>query len=203
MLAFPRNSEWEVPVSANSVQMVPDLEFLIIASLHLSYHAIHLTLHRKIITAISAHHPGINVRPAPGAFEKAREAAERSVEWLSQVRQEHLEGFWYNGTPNPNPLTIASRNNLVLLGTFITLLQAVAFTTNDRDALKKLWEALKWQLRIFSRGNELFEGALRRVDDKRMWVENVLEKGFTPISPVRQHFRDGLRGIPQSIPVVA
>ena len=143
------------------------------------------------------------MRPAPGAFEKAREAAERSVEWLSQVRPEHLEGFWYNGTPNPNPLTIASRNNLVLLGTFITLLQAVAFTTNDRDALKKLWEALKWQLRIFSRGNELFEGALRRVDDKRMWVENVLEKGFTPISPVRQHFRDGFRGIPQPIPVVA
>lgn len=69
-----------------------------VASLHLSYHAIHLTLHKRIITAISAHHPGINVRPAPGAFEKAREAAEHSVEWLNQVRQEHLEGFWYNGT---------------------------------------------------------------------------------------------------------
>ena len=37
------------------------------------------------------------MRPAPGAFDKAREAAEQSVEWLSQVRQEHQEGFWYNG----------------------------------------------------------------------------------------------------------
>jgi hypothetical protein len=79
----------------------------------------------------------------------------------------------------------ASRNNLVQLGTFITLLQAVAFTSADREVLKKLWERLKWQLRIFSRGNELFEGALRRVDDKRMWVENILEKGFTPVRIVR------------------
>jgi hypothetical protein len=144
-----------------------------LASLHLAYHAIHITLHRKIITAIAMHHPGLNVRPAPGAFDKAREAAEASVEWLSQIRPEHLEGFWYN----------ASRNNLVLLGTFITLLQAVAFTTADRESIKKLFERLKWQLRIFSRGNELFEGALRRVDEKRTWVESVLEKGFIPIRP--------------------
>jgi hypothetical protein len=74
------------------------------ASLHLSYHAIHLTLHRKIITVISAHHPGLNVRPAPGAFDKAREAAGQSVEWLSQVRPEHLEGFWYNGIPIPRAI---------------------------------------------------------------------------------------------------
>lgn len=139
------------------------------------------------------HHPGLNVRPAPGAFDKAREAAEESVDWLSQIRPEHLEGFWYNGTLHTTPspeenqallLIVASRSNLVLLGTFITLLQAVAFTSTDRDTLKKLFERLKWQLRIFSRGNELFEGALKRVDEKRMWVENVLEKGFTPIRPV-------------------
>ena len=47
------------------------------------------------------HHPGLNVRHAPGAFDKAREAAEESVEWLSQIRPEHLEGFWYNGTKLP------------------------------------------------------------------------------------------------------
>jgi hypothetical protein len=51
--------------------------------------------------------------------------------------------------------------------------------------MKKLWERWKWQLRIFSRGNELFEGALKRVDEKRLWVENVLEKGFTPTSPIK------------------
>jgi hypothetical protein len=83
-------------------------------------------------------------------------------------------------------LTIASRNNLVLLGTFITLLQAVAFTSADREALQKLWERLRWQLRIFSRGNELFEGALKRLDEKRTWVENILEKGFTPLKPSRE-----------------
>jgi hypothetical protein len=135
------------------------------------------------MTAIAAHHPGIDVRPAPGAFQKGREAAEQSVEWLSQIRPEHLEGFWYNGIELPSaPLTVASCNNLVLLGSFITLLQVVAFTSQDRNDLKKVWERLKWQLRIFSRGNELFEGALHRVDDKRSWVETVLEKGFTPIS---------------------
>jgi hypothetical protein len=78
--------------------MVCPFKFVLIAaSLHLSYHAIHLTLHSKIITAIAAHHPGINVLPAPGAFKKAFEAAEQSVEWLSEIRPEHLEGFWYNG----------------------------------------------------------------------------------------------------------
>jgi len=83
----------------------------------------------------------------------------------------------------------------VLLGTFITLLQAVAFTSADRETLKKLFERLKWQLRIFSRGNELFEGALKRVDEKRTWVESVLEKGFTPIkplAPMKPHHRRGL-----------
>jgi len=111
---------------------------------------------------------------------------EQSVEWLSQVRPEHLEGFWYNGMSLQElQLTSASRNNLVLLGSFITLLQAVAFTSQDRNDLTKVWERLKWQLRIFSRGNELFEGALRRIDDNRSWVEIVLEKGFTPIVPVR------------------
>jgi hypothetical protein len=95
-------------------------------------------------------------------------------------------------------LITASRNNLVLLGTFITLLQAVAFTSQDRDALKKLWERLKWQLRVSSRGNELFEGALRRLDDKRMWVDNILEKGFTPVRPLRKA-QDGVR--PQHPPL--
>jgi len=85
----------------------------------------------------------------------------------------------------PIELTEASRNNLVLLGTFITLLQAVAFTSADREALKKLWERLKWQLRIFSRGNELFEAALKRVDNKRTWVDSVLEN-FIPVSPVKR-----------------
>ena len=98
-------------------------------------------------------------------------------------------------------LTLASRNNLVLLGTFITLLQAVAFTSTDREALKKVWEKLKWQLRIFSRGNELFEGALKRLDDKRTWVESILEKGFTPISPVKLS-REGLRTQQQPLPFV-
>jgi hypothetical protein len=83
------------------------------------------------------------------------------------------------------PTNLASSNNLVLLGSFITLLQAVAFTSQDRNDLKKVWERLKWQLRIFSRGNELFEGALRRIDDKRGWVEAVLEKGFIPIALAR------------------
>jgi hypothetical protein len=35
-----------------------------------------------------------------------------------------------------------------------------------------------------------------------MWIETVLEKGFTPISPVKQHFREGSRGMTQSIPFV-
>ena len=87
--------------------------------------------------------------------------------------------------PFQTQLRIASRNNLVLLGTFITLLQAVAFTSADREALKKLWERLKWQLRIFSRGNELFEGALKRVDNKRTWVDSVLEN-FIPVSPIKR-----------------
>jgi hypothetical protein len=132
----------------------------------------------------------MNVRPAPGAFEKAREAAEQSVEWLSLVRPEHLEGFWYNGTSSLQLLlTLASRNNLVLLGTFITLLQSVAFTSADRDGMQKLWERLKWQLRIFSRGNELFEGALRRADDKRSWITPILEKGFVPVSLAKHRHR--------------
>ena len=80
----------------------------------------------------------------------------------------------------------------MLLGTFITLLQAVAFSSQDRDTLKKLWERLRWHLRIFSRGNELFEGALKRVDDKRTWVEIVLDKGFTPISPIKRKREDRL-----------
>jgi hypothetical protein len=160
------------------------------ASLHLSYHTIHLTLHRKIVTAISAHHPGIDVLHAPGAFIKAREAAAESVEWLSQIRPEHLEGFWYNCAPPISYLTVASRNNFVLIGAFITLLQAVAFTSSDRDALRQIWERLKWRLRIFSRGNELFEGALRRVEDKRQWIEGVLEKGFTPNIPPRPKVRE-------------
>ena len=98
-------------------------------------------------------------------------------------------------------LTSASRNNLVLLGTFITLLQAVAFTTADRDALKSLWERLRWRLRIFSRGNELFEGALRRLDDKRAWVETVLEQGFTPITPVRRRDERRQQQPPPYVPV--
>jgi len=56
------------------------------------------------------HHPGLDVRPAPGAFDKAREAAEESVEWLAQIRPEHLEGFWYNGT-NPPPSISPNEKN--------------------------------------------------------------------------------------------
>jgi hypothetical protein len=99
ILVFLKNLGWEVLDFESYVPMVRYLTImLIIASLHLSYHAIHLTLHSKIITAISTHHPGVDVLPAPGAFKKAVEAAEQSVNWLSEIRPEHLEGFWYNGT---------------------------------------------------------------------------------------------------------
>ena len=52
------------------------------------------------MTAIAAHHPGIDIRAAPTAYEKAREAAEQAVEWLGMIRPEHQEGFWFNGTMN-------------------------------------------------------------------------------------------------------
>ena len=51
--------------------------------------------------------------------------------------------------------------------------------------MKKIWERLKWQLRIFSRGNQIFEGALCRADEKRTWVDSILENGFIPTVPVK------------------
>ena len=106
-----------------------------------------MTLHRRILRSLSA-------VDDPSLRSICRQAAEvrlkSAMDFVSSLRPEHLQSFWYS----------ASKYNFALVGTFISLLWATSTDLNEADLYKKSLDEYRWVLRLSSKSADFLEHAI-------------------------------------------
>ncbi len=117
------------------------------ASLHLSYLAVELTLHRKIITTIYSSKNVQNNNKNENMIPKelinvCRQAANTrlmaSLDFLSSLKHEYIASFWFSSTSC----------NLALIGTFAALLYVTSLTNQEKMYYRDAIGGLRWSLRV-------------------------------------------------------
>ncbi|KAH5275252.1 hypothetical protein HBI37_021020 [Parastagonospora nodorum] len=115
--------------------------------LHLGYYAVEMTLHRRILRSLSS-------ADDPSLRSICRQAAQvrlkSAMDFVSSLRPEHLQSFWYS----------ASKYNFALVGTFISLLWATATDPNEASLYKKSLDEYRWVLRLSSKSADFLEHAI-------------------------------------------
>jgi hypothetical protein len=72
------------------------------------------------------------------------------MDFVSSLRPEHLQSFWYS----------ASSYNFALVGTFISLLWATAIDSHEADVYKKCLDEYRWVLRLSSKSADFLQRAI-------------------------------------------
>ncbi|KAF2033587.1 hypothetical protein EK21DRAFT_58368 [Setomelanomma holmii] len=115
--------------------------------LHLGYYAVEMTLHRRMIRSLSS-------VDDPALRSICRQAAQvrlkSAMDFVSSLRPEHLQSFWYS----------ASKYNFALIGTFISLLWATATEKEEAEMYKKSLDEYRWVLRLSSKSANFLERAI-------------------------------------------
>ncbi|KAH7088485.1 nitrogen regulatory protein OTam [Paraphoma chrysanthemicola] len=115
--------------------------------LHLGYYAVEMTLHRRILRYLSS----VDDRGLRSICRQAAQVRLKSaMDFVSSLRPEHLQSFWYS----------ASKYNFALVGTFISLLWATATTSEEADLYKKSLDEYRWVLRLSSKSADFLERAI-------------------------------------------
>lgn len=106
--------------------------------LHLGYHAVEMTLHRRIVRSLSS----IDDSSLRSICRQAAQVRLKSAtDFVSILRPEHLQSFWYS----------ASKYNFALIGTFISLLWATTTDKDEANLYRKSLEKHRWMLRLSSK----------------------------------------------------
>ncbi|OAL00678.1 hypothetical protein IQ06DRAFT_182280, partial [Phaeosphaeriaceae sp. SRC1lsM3a] len=115
--------------------------------LHLGYYAVEMTLHRRIIRSLSS----VDDQSLRTICRQAAQVRLKSaMDFVSSLRPEHLQSFWYS----------ASKYNFTLVGTFISLLWATATDKQEADMYKKSLDEYRWVLRLSSKSADFLEHAI-------------------------------------------
>lgn len=137
-----------------------------------------MTLHRRIIRSLSsADDPQLRFICRQAAHARLTSA----MDFVSGLRPEHLQSFWYS----------ASKYNFALVGTFISLLWATSTEKDEAGVYKKSLDEYRWVLRLSSKSAEFLERAIGMLASST----GVLIKGI-PEQPDAERVLDrALRGV--------
>ncbi|SCV02346.1 LANO_0F17040g1_1 [Lachancea nothofagi CBS 11611] len=120
------------------------------ASLTLSYFAVELTLHRKIIVTLNNESP-------PELLQVCRLAAKTrlvaAIEFIRDLKFEHVNSFWYT----------CSTGNLTLIGTFAALLFVTAPSKEESRIYRDCLRNYVWILRMSSKSFEKAGNGLKKI----------------------------------------
>lgn len=148
--------------------------------LHLAYFASEITLHRRIVRSLTEKSPTKLV-------EICREAAKTrliaSMDFVRNLRPEHLQAFWYS----------SSSANFALIGSFAALLHVTASTPEEAHYYKSKLSNYRWVLRVSASGFEPMAEAMRLLDVALCRVPQLLDDptlGEPPAIP-EWHARNG------------
>lgn len=130
--------------------------------LHLAYFATEITLHRRIIRSLTEKSPATLVQICREAAKTRLIAA---MEFVRNLRPEHLQAFWYS----------SSTTSFALIGSFAALLHVTASTEEEKEFYKQSLSDYRWVLRVSANGFEPMAGAMRLLDIALCRVPHLLE----------------------------
>jgi hypothetical protein len=106
-----------------------------------------MTLHRRIIRSLTSL-DDLSLRSI--CRQAAQVRLKSAMDFVSSLRPEHLQSFWYS----------ASKYNFALVGTFISLLWATSIDRQDANIYKKSLDEYRWVLRLSSKSADFLEHAI-------------------------------------------
>lgn len=118
-----------------SMDSTPVMKLNSVGYLRLAYVATEITLHRRIILALS---PSTD----PQLYQICRSVAHErfifAIEFVQSLKPQHLSSFWY----------FASPQNFALVGVFGTLLLSTASNSEEADFYRTKLREYRWTLKI-------------------------------------------------------
>ena len=135
--------------------------------LHLGYYATEMTLHRRIIQALT-HERNSSLRRICRSAAEARLAA--VTDFVSKLRPEFLQSFWHS----------SSKYSFALVGSFVSLLWVTAANKQEGEVYKQKLEDYRWTLRLLSKSADILERALDMLAaPTAVLVKAIPEKGVS------------------------
>jgi hypothetical protein len=119
------------------MESTPVMKLNSVGYLRLAYVATEITLHRRIVLALS---PSTDPQLQQICRSVARERFMFAIDFIQSLKPQHLSSFWY----------FASPQNFALIAVFGTLLLSTASTTEEADFYKTRLRECRWTLKINS-----------------------------------------------------
>lgn len=133
----------------------PVMKLNSIGYLRLAYVATEITLHRRIMLALTPSTP-------PQLLQICRSVAQErfvfAIDFIQSLKPQHLSSFWY----------FASPQNFALIAVFGTLLLSTASTTTEEDFYKNKLREYRWTLKINSENGARYMGPAMELLDANM-----------------------------------
>lgn len=144
-----------------------------IGYLRLAYVATEITIHRRILSSLSA-------STEPQLHRLCRTAAHErfmfAIDFVQSLKPQHLSSFWY----------FASPQNFALIGVFGTLLLSIASTREEADFYRNKLREYRWTLKINSEnGAKYMKPAMTLLDANLGLLSeagNPIRSQHTPIA---------------------
>lgn len=151
-----------------------------VGSLHASYFAAEMTLHRAVLHSLTANTDPYLVQVCRSA---AKERLSASVELFNSLRAEHLESFWY----------FASSYNFALTGVFAALCMSTSQDQDEAQYYQQQLQSYRWRLKVSGKNVEFLKtgvgileksvGSMLKRTERRT-SDGSLQAFMTALSPV-------------------
>lgn len=155
--------------------------------LRLAYLAIEMTLHRRIVLALSPETPTTLHQICRSA---ARERFLAAIDFVQSLKPQHLQSFWY----------FASAQHFMLIATFGSLLYKVSESSAEQDFYKGKLREYRWLLKMHSQnGTNFMKPAIGILDTNLMFLTIREGRGMESIKEGAKS-RDGDTDTDISVP---
>ncbi|KAM4063065.1 fungal specific transcription factor [Hirsutella rhossiliensis] len=140
-----------------------------IGYLHLAYFATEITLHRRIIRALTSNPSSVDPYIQHICRSAAKARLISAMDFVNRLTPGHLRSFWY----------FASKANFALIGTFGSLLWATSPGREEADWYRRRLAEYRWTLSVSSKpggGKSFTEFAMTMLDISTGLLKQLPEK---------------------------
>ncbi|KAH7130859.1 fungal-specific transcription factor domain-containing protein, partial [Dactylonectria macrodidyma] len=122
--------------------------------LHFSYYGVAITLLRRLIRSTALPPHCTDDRILSEIRQIALQTAQSAISFVTNLRPDHLEAFWYFTSPYL----------FSLVGSFTTLLLVTSLSSQERHFWKETLNSYLWNLRVMSKSHKPMQYAVNRLE---------------------------------------
>ncbi|KAI5468059.1 fungal-specific transcription factor domain-containing protein [Mariannaea sp. PMI_226] len=122
--------------------------------LHFSYYGVAMTLLRRLIRSTALPPRCTDDRVLCEIRQIALQTAQSAISFVTSLRPDHLEAFWYFTSPYL----------FSLLGSFTTLLLVTSLSSQEHHFWQETLNSYLWNLRMMSKSHEPMQYAVNRLE---------------------------------------